>query len=83
MKKTVAAWAVLLALMQPAAALCLATGEDLEVGAAAAIVMEAETGEAVFAGYPPAAADGQHHQDYDGMADAGAAGAVAGIHRGR
>ena len=39
MKKTVAAWAVLLALMQPAAALCLATGEDLEVGAAAAIVM--------------------------------------------
>lgn len=48
MKKTVAAWAVLLALMQPAAALCLATGEDLEVGAAAAIVMEAETGEVLF-----------------------------------
>ena len=48
MKKTVAAWAVLLVLMQPAAALCLATGEDLEVGAAAAIVMEAETGEVLF-----------------------------------
>lgn len=49
MKHTAAVLAILLALAQPAAAACLVTGEPHSVGAAAAIVMEAETGEVLFA----------------------------------
>lgn len=49
MKHTAAVLAILLALAQPAAAACLVTGEAYGVGAAAAIVMEAESGEVLFA----------------------------------
>ena len=41
--------AAILLLMHPAAAACLVTGEAYGVGAAAAIVMEAESGEVLFA----------------------------------
>ena len=49
MKKAALLLAAILLLMHPAAAACLVTGEAYGVGAAAAIVMEAESGEALFA----------------------------------
>ena len=49
MKKAALLLAAILLLMHPAAAACLVTGEDYGVGAAAAIVMEAESGEVLFA----------------------------------
>ena len=45
MKKAALLLAAILLLMHPAAAACLVTGEAYGVGAAAAIVMEAESGE--------------------------------------
>lgn len=49
MKKAALLLAAILLLMHPAAAACLVTGEAYGVGAAAAIVMEAESGEVLFA----------------------------------
>ena len=50
MKKQTAAILLTAALVaQPAAAQCLITGEDYGVGASAAIVMEAQSGEVLFA----------------------------------
>lgn len=49
MKKFAAVLTAALFLFQPAAAECLITGENYGVGAAAAIVMEAESGEVLFA----------------------------------
>lgn len=49
MKKAAALLTAALLLTQQAAAQCLITGEDYRVGAAAAIVMEAESGEVLFA----------------------------------
>ena len=57
MKKQTAAILLAAALLaQPAAAQCLITGEDYGVGASAAIVMEAQSGEVLFALALPAAA---------------------------
>ena len=49
MKKAALLLAAILMLMHPAAAACLVTGEAYWVGAAAASVMEAESGEVLFA----------------------------------
>ena len=49
MKKMAAVLAGALLLIQPTAAECLVTGEAYGVGAAAAIIMEAESGEVLFA----------------------------------
>lgn len=83
MKKAALLLAAILLLMHPAAAACLVTGEAYGVGAAAAIVMEAESGEVLFAQeIHRAAAHGQHHKDHDRPADSGAAQSAAGIYCG-
>lgn len=75
--------AAILLLMHPAAAACLVTREAYGVGAAAAIVMEAESGEVLFAQeihrqLPMASTT----QDHDRPADPGAAQSAAGIYCG-
>ena len=48
MKKVAAVLTALLLLGQPAAAECLITGEAYRIGASAAVVIDAESGEVLF-----------------------------------
>lgn len=52
MKKVAAVLTALLLLGQPAAAECLITGEAYRIGASAAVVIDAESGEVLFAQEP-------------------------------
>ena len=82
MKKAALLLAAILLLMHPAAAACLVTGEAYGVGAAAAIVMEAESGEVLFAQEIHRQLPMASTTDHDRPADSGAAQSAAGIYCG-